>query len=72
MAKGDLITGSIWDEYSKEVQRRMNNPSHMGELTEADAARIGGKLIVADFGAESCGDAVRLYWVVDETTNKIV
>ncbi|MEW6550818.1 MAG: iron-sulfur cluster assembly scaffold protein [Arcobacteraceae bacterium] len=72
MAKGDLITGSIWDEYSKEVQRRMNNPLHMGELTEADAARIGGKLIVADFGAESCGDAVRLYWVVDETTNKIV
>lgn len=72
MAKGDLITGSIWDEYSKEVQRRMNNPSHMGELTEADAARIGGKLIVADFGAESCGDAVRLYWVVDESTNKIV
>ncbi|MCK9336949.1 MAG: iron-sulfur cluster assembly scaffold protein [Arcobacteraceae bacterium] len=72
MAKGDLITGSIWDEYSKEVQRRMNNPSHMGELTEADAARIGGKLIVADFGAESCGDAVRLYWVLDETTNKIV
>ncbi|MFA6684380.1 MAG: iron-sulfur cluster assembly scaffold protein, partial [Arcobacteraceae bacterium] len=72
MAKGDLITGSIWDEYSREVQRRMNNPLHMGELTEADAARIGGKLIVADFGAESCGDAVRLYWVVDETTNKIV
>jgi NifU-like protein len=72
MAKGDLITGSIWDEYSQEVQRRMNNPQHMGELTEEDAAKLGGKLIVADFGAESCGDAVRLYWVVDESNDKII
>ncbi|MCK9162266.1 MAG: iron-sulfur cluster assembly scaffold protein NifU [Arcobacter butzleri] len=72
MAKGDLITGSIWDEYSQEVQRRMNNPQHMGELTEGDAAALGGKLIVADFGAESCGDAVRLYWVVDESNDKII
>lgn len=72
MAKDSLITGSIWDEYSNEVQRRMNNPTHMGEITEEMATRIGGKLIVADFGAESCGDAVRLYWVVDEKTDKIV
>lgn len=72
MAKNSLITGSIWDEYSNEVQRRMNNPTHMGEITEEQASQIGGKLIVADFGAESCGDAVRLYWVVDESNDKIV
>ncbi|EFV07809.1 nitrogen fixation protein nifU, partial [Campylobacter jejuni subsp. jejuni 305] len=30
------------------------------------------KLIVADFGAESCGDAVRLFWLVDEKTDKII
>ena len=72
MAKGDLITGSIWDEYSQEVQRRMNNPQHMGELTEEDAAKLGGKQIVADFGAEPCGHAVRLYWVVDESNDKII
>ncbi len=71
MAKGDLISGSIWDEYSNQVIRRMDNPSHQGEITEEMAEKIGGKLIVADFGAESCGDAVRLYWVVNEENDII-
>ena len=72
MAKNDLISGNIWNEYSQTVQDRMNNPKKMGEITEEDAQKLGGKLIVADFGAESCGDAVRLYWVVDEKTDKII
>ena len=33
---------------------------------------MGAKLIVADFGAESCGDAVRLYWAVDPKTDVIL
>ncbi len=72
MGLNSLIGGSIWDEYSQNVQDRMNNPRHMGELTEEDAEKMGGKLIVADFGAESCGDAVRLYWIVDPETDKIL
>eukprot|EP01155_Anaeramoeba_flamelloides_P010715 Anaeramoba_flamelloidesa326138_83.p2 GENE.a326138_83~~a326138_83.p2 ORF type:complete len:327 (+),score=36.63 a326138_83:1320-2300(+) len=72
MAKNDLVSGSIWDEYSDVVVDRMNNPQHQGEITEEQAAELGAKLIVADFGAESCGDAVRLYWAVDEKTDKIV
>ena len=36
MAKNNLIGGSIWDEYSKVVQDRMNNPKFMGELTEEE------------------------------------
>lgn len=72
MAKNDLIGGSIWEEYSQKVQDLMNSPRNMGEITEEQAENMGGKLIVADFGAESCGDAVRLYWVVDEKTDKIV
>ena len=72
MAKNDLISGSIWDEYSNQVIRRMDNPTHQGEITEEKAKELGGKLIVADFGAESCGDAVRLYWVVNEETNEIL
>jgi NifU-like protein len=50
----------------------MNNPKHQGEITEERAAELGAKLIVADFGAESCGDAVRLYWAVDESSDKIL
>ena len=72
MAKNSLISGSIWDEYSNQVVNRMNNPKHQGEITEERAKELNAKLIVADFGAESCGDAVRLYWAVDEATDKIL
>ena len=72
MAKNSLISGSIWDEYSNQVVNRMNNPKHQGEITEERAAELGAKLIVADFGAESCGDAVRLYWAVDVSSDKIL
>ncbi len=72
MAKNDLISGSIWDEYSNEVVNRMNNPQNQGEITEERAKELGAKLIIADFGAESCGDAVRLYWAVDESNDKIL
>ncbi|HEG0752669.1 TPA: iron-sulfur cluster assembly scaffold protein [Campylobacter jejuni] len=72
MGKNSLIGGSIWAEYSQKVQDRMNNPQHMGEFSEEDAKARNAKLIVADFGAESCGDAVRLFWLVDEKTDKII
>ena len=72
MAKHDLIGGSIWEEYSQKVQDLMNNPRNMGEITEERAKELGAKLIVADFGAESCGDAVRLYWAVDPKTDVII
>jgi len=67
-----LIGGTIWDEYSQKVTDLMNNPQNMGEITEEQAEVMGAKLIVADFGAESCGDAVRLYWAVDPKTDKIL
>lgn len=71
MAKNDLIGGSIWEAYSQKVQDLMNHPQNMGEITEEQAKEMGCKLIVADFGAESCGDAVRLYWAVDPKTDVI-
>ncbi len=69
MARDDLIGGALWEEYSQEVQKRMNEPVHMGEITEEEAG--DDKLIIADFGAESCGDAVRLYWLIDPATDII-
>jgi NifU-like protein len=71
MAKKDLLGGALWESYSKKVSARIDNPINRGELTEADAQKLGGKLVVADHGAESCGDAVRLYWVVDPETDVI-
>lgn len=72
MAKTDLIGGSLWEQYSEKVTERMNHPSFMGELTEKDAAEKGAELVIADYGADSCGDAVRLYWLVDPKTGKIL
>ncbi len=72
MGIDSLIGGTIWDEYSQKVTELMNNPQNMGEITEEQAEAMGAKLIVADFGAESCGDAVRLYWAVDPKTDIIL
>ncbi|SFV63295.1 Iron-sulfur cluster assembly scaffold protein IscU/NifU-like [hydrothermal vent metagenome] len=72
MGIDNLVGGTIWDEYSNKVADLMNNPRNMGEITEEEAEAMGGKLIVADFGAESCGDAVRLYWVVNPNTDVIM
>lgn len=72
MAKKDLVGGSLWDNYSEQVADRMNNPRNLGEITEAEAKALNAKLVVADWGAESCGDAVRLYWAVEKDSDKIV
>ena len=66
MGKDTLLGGSLWEAYSKKVQERMDNPTHLGVITQDEADKIGAKLIVADYGAEACGDAVRLYWLVDK------
>jgi NifU-like protein len=72
MAKNDLIGGSLWEQYSAKVSERMNDPRHRGEISEEEAKALGARLIVADWGAESCGDAVRLYWAVDPRTDRIL
>ncbi|RUT48930.1 iron-sulfur cluster assembly scaffold protein [Campylobacter fetus] len=71
MAKSNLISGNIWEEYSQKVQDAMNHPKNMGEITEEQANAMGCELIIADHGAESCGDAVRLYWAVEKNTDII-
>ena len=71
MAKADLLGGSLWDQYSNKVTTLMNSPRNQGEISEDEATSHGNKLIVADFGAESCGDAVRLYWEVNPETDVI-
>ncbi|MCL2026850.1 MAG: iron-sulfur cluster assembly scaffold protein [Leptospirales bacterium] len=72
MGKNDLIGGSLWEQYSEKVSARMNNPKYMGEITEEQAVEKNAKLVVADYGSEACGDSVRLYWLVDPSTNKII
>jgi len=72
MGRNDLITGNVWEQYSNKVIERMNNPKYLGEFSEEDAKKRNAKLVVADFGSEACGDSVRLYWLVDPKTDKII
>jgi len=66
MAKNELIGGTLWESYSNKVNDHMLNPRHLGEITEAEAKKLGGKLVVADWGAEVCGDAIRAFWAVSK------
>jgi NifU-like protein len=72
MAKSDLIGGTLWESYSDKVNDRMLNPRHLGEITQADAEKLGARLVVADWGAEVCGDAIRAFWAVDPRSNRIL
>jgi len=72
MAKTDLIGGALWEQYSKKVNDRMTNPRYLGEITEEEAKKMGARLIVSDYGAAVCGDAIRLYWAIDPETEKIL
>lgn len=72
MAKTDLIGGALWEQYSSKVNQRMAQPQYFGELSEENAEALGGRLIVADHGAEACGDAIRLYLIVDSSNDRIL
>ena len=72
MAKSDLVGGTLWESYSHKVNDRMLNPRHLGEITEADATSLGARLVVADWGAEVCGDAIRAFWAVDRASGRIL
>ncbi len=72
MAKSDLIGGTLWESYSRKVNDRMLNPHHLGEITPAQAQARGARLVVADWGAEVCGDAIRAFWAVDPATGRIL
>ena len=72
MAKNDLIGGTLWEQYSTKVNDRMTNPRYLGEITEGEAKEMGAKLVIADWGAEVCGDAIRLYWAVDPKSDTIL
>jgi NifU-like protein len=72
MAKEDMVGGSLWEKYSGKVEQRMLRPAFMGDISQEEADKRGARLVTADYGAEVCGDAVRLYWLVDTETDTIL
>jgi NifU-like protein len=72
MAKNDLIGGTLWESYSRKVNDRMLNPRHLGEITAEEAKARAARLVVADWGAEVCGDAIRAFWLVEDASGRIL
>jgi NifU-like protein len=72
MAKSDLIGGTLWESYSGKVNDRMLHPRHLGEITAAEAEKLNARLVVADWGAEVCGDAIRAFWAVRVSDGRIL
>lgn len=70
-ARGRLAGPQLWGRYSARVHARMQNPTHRGAISRAEAARRGCALVVGEHGAEACGDAVRLYLAVDRRTGRV-
>ncbi|OGS35666.1 MAG: iron-sulfur cluster assembly scaffold protein NifU [Elusimicrobia bacterium RIFOXYB2_FULL_49_7] len=71
MGKENLIAKGLWDAYSEKVRARMNQPSHFGQFTEADAKQEGLTLVDVLHGSETCGDAIELFLLVDPKTDTI-
>ena len=71
MAKSDLIGGTLWESYSHKVNDRMLNPRHLGRSPRR-RPRPWARLVVADWGAEVCGDAIRAFWAVDQKSGRIL
>lgn len=43
--KTSILQPSLWAQYSSKVLQRMANPKYRGEITEAQASKLGCKLV---------------------------
>ncbi len=72
MEFSNLIIDNTCDSYSQKIKDRMNNLSHVGEITTKTAEVLGGILVVATMGKQSTSEETTLYWVVSEETDAIM
>lgn len=66
MSKNSIIDRGLWEQYSSQVRNRMNNPKYRGNISGEQAKEKNARLVVAEYGAASCGDAVIMYWLVNK------
>jgi hypothetical protein len=61
MAKNTLISGTLWEQYSKKVADRMDNPLHRGEITAGMPKQMGARslLLIGAESAEMPSDGLR-------------
>lgn len=64
MGLNSLIGTSIWDEYSQKVHALVNEPLHVGAITQDEANAMGAKLVEIENGT------LHLYFAIDDETMK--
>ena len=71
LGQSSLSGAPLWSQYSRKIKTRMKNPVHRGFFTKRDENRTRTVLVVAEHGAEACGDAARLYLLIDPKTGVV-
>lgn len=56
-----------WDRYSKKLAQKIDRPSYIGFFHPEDVAGRGMRLVISRAGKIDEGNALALYWMVDES-----
>lgn len=72
MSFDDLVETYTWSRYSKKVAQKIISPRNAGHFTLEDAEQRGMRLVTGREGFIVDGNAVKLYWLVDELDGIIV
>jgi len=67
VGRSALIQPYAWSRYSRKLAARIERPRWLGLFTADDARDRGVRLVTGFDGSIDEGNAVRIYWLVDET-----
>jgi len=65
MSKNEILAKSHWESYPFKIEMLAEKPKNNGELTDEDAANLGGTLHIHEYGNIETGMQLRWYWVLD-------
>lgn len=57
----------LWDLYSRKLRGKIENPKFCGFFLPNEAESKGMRLVIGEEGSKDTGQAVALYWLVDES-----
>ena len=71
MSSNELIRPFFWQNYSKKLKTKLQNPKFIGAFSENDAKDKRMRLIIGSDGAIEEGSKIIFYLLVDETDGVI-
>jgi len=72
MSKSDTLRNGHWEEYRFKIQMLSERPKNKGSISSEEAEQLGGTLHVHDYGQSEHGLQLRLYWVLDPESGRVV